>query len=586
MVPRCPKHPTYRSRGAVAILVCFMLPIFMGIAALTIDLGVIYNTRADLQRAADAGALAAAAALANNQFASDPLGAARQAAIDMVGSNPVLGRQLTIDPQTDVVFGRGNYDPNTNTYSFTPTTLLPDAVRLTVRCTEDSPNGPADLFFAGFFGKTATNITASATAAIPPRDIAIAADLSGSLRSDSMLQYYLSRAVNAYDVWDALPGGAYEFESTWAPAEIPPDPAQAAGPGWGYFKRLGFGTDPAEAGYDPLIDTGLIELLAEGHHWHDDNLETYAVELGYNYDEVRAILHQSGVSEYPPLVAVALGLAYWNSGLPGGLWEQRGVPIEATGDGNHNVDGGELEWIEAVLADTPNESANIWLEYIDIMATGPFQRRFGIKTFVDYLIAKRVETYQTPELANTPLQPLQAVKNAVSLQADMLEQILAPDQVSLATYATEGIHQVDLTSTFLSVSNRLNEMTPTGSSNMGAGLERAIEELTGVRARPGARKVIILLTDGTANIDAYGNSTEVGGRAYVHEQAHRAADLGLQIITISIGYGADQALMAEIAQMGGGTHFHAEGSIEQYSAQLASIFAQIGGNQRSVELIE
>jgi hypothetical protein len=42
--------------------------------------------------------------------------------------------------------------------------------------------------------------------------------------------------------------------------------------------------------------------------------------------------------------------------------------------------------------------------------------------------------------------------------------------------------------------------------------------------------------------------------------------------------------MEEIADIGHGEHFHAEGSIEQYSAQLAEIFQQLG-SQRPVELI-
>jgi len=42
--------------------------------------------------------------------------------------------------------------------------------------------------------------------------------------------------------------------------------------------------------------------------------------------------------------------------------------------------------------------------------------------------------------------------------------------------------------------------------------------------------------------------------------------------------------MREIAEIGGGEHFHAEGTIEQYSEELERIFLDIGG-RREAQLI-
>jgi hypothetical protein len=52
-----------------------------------------------------------------------------------------------------------------------------------------------------------------------------------------------------------------------------------------------------------------------------------------------------------------------------------------------------------------------------------------------------------------------------------------------------------------------------------------------------------------------------------------------------VGFNADTQLMDEVAQLGGGVHFHAEGTIDQYSDQLEEIFARLGGT-RPVELIK
>lgn len=66
-----------RRRGLVAVNVLVMLVTLLGFTALTIDTGAMYNTRADLQRTADACALAGAMAVAADE---DPYNAVAQIA--------------------------------------------------------------------------------------------------------------------------------------------------------------------------------------------------------------------------------------------------------------------------------------------------------------------------------------------------------------------------------------------------------------------------------------------------------------------------------------------------------------------------
>jgi Flp pilus assembly protein TadG len=584
------------SRAVTAVVVMVAISALLGFAALTIDVAVIYNTRADLQRAADAGAITAALSLSNNEFSGSPVETARDSAVAAVEQNPVLGQPVTVDPLVDVVFGRGNYDAGTNTYNFAPTTIMPDAVRVTVRMTADSPNGSAKLCLAPVFGKSVCDIEATAVASISPRDMAISADLSGSLRFDSLLRYYQSRAVNNYEIWDALPGGADDTDSVWQIGELPTDLDQAAGPAWGFFKWICYGSDVTAAEYNPSYDAGLV-TLQKGYDWADPDLESYLISRGYSAPEIEVIMSSEGGDDdddgpvdptYVYRVAAALGLAHWNSGIPGGLWETLGVPPADAGDGNFSVSDLELVWDETLMGRSAADSSAIWQQYINFMTGGTFQYRFGVKTVVDFLMERRVEPWNTPELIDTPLQPLQSVKDAVSILVDLLEDIEAVDQLSLEAYSRVGAHEVNLTTNFQSVSDRLNDLGPRqygSGTNIGDGIKRSIEELTGPRSRASARKVIVLLTDGQANRDEAGNSTEEGGRAYALAQAQAAADLGMQIITISVGYGADQTLMEEIATIGHGTHFHAEGSIEQYTTELQNIFTQVG-LKRPVALIE
>ncbi|MCE5264195.1 MAG: pilus assembly protein TadG-related protein, partial [Deltaproteobacteria bacterium] len=52
-----------RQSGAAAILVAFLMIVFLGIAALALDIGYLYVVRTELQNAADASALAGAGRL-------------------------------------------------------------------------------------------------------------------------------------------------------------------------------------------------------------------------------------------------------------------------------------------------------------------------------------------------------------------------------------------------------------------------------------------------------------------------------------------------------------------------------------------
>ena len=79
----------HRRRGAVAVQVAVSMTAIMGFAALTIDVGVIYNAKTDLQRTADAAALAASSKLASFDE-GDPMALAREEAHRIVQANKVL----------------------------------------------------------------------------------------------------------------------------------------------------------------------------------------------------------------------------------------------------------------------------------------------------------------------------------------------------------------------------------------------------------------------------------------------------------------------------------------------------------------
>ena len=595
-----------------------MMTAIVGFAALTVDVGVMYNAKADLQRTADAAALAAASRLiAFDQ--GEPTELARQEAIAFAGRNNVFGKSISLEG-SDVEFGRAVYNEQSGAYDFVPTDVLPDAVRVRIRLEQGSANGALQLYFARVFGKDYAEMTAEAVAMLVPRDIAVVADLSGSHNDDSELGNYKQTQINLFDVWDALPvekgnngvGNGVDPPPPGNPnstndpvGAFPGSPGNQGGngdpgadpqgggqvgPTWGLMYYWG---NDVDASYQPSADPGLY-YRPKGQNWNDSDLETWYQYAGYSEDEINALMANSydNNGAWPYRVAVALGLARWDSGIPGGLWESIPPGHRNNGNGNGWVGSGEVEW----LVDYPFDSGS-WIDFINYTdqtsssmyrADSGFRHRLGIKTFVNYLLEKKPEHDQTAELAETPAQPMQAVKDATAQLTQLLDGWETDDQLSLEIYGTTARHEVDLTRDFEEVSNRLTEMQAgyyDTWTNMGGGIQRGIEELTGARSRHTARKVMILLTDGMANVTANGNTGDYyNGRLYAKQMAQQAVDQGIRIFCVSVGSGADQALMQEIATLGSGEHFHAEGSIADYSAQLELIFMQLGGT-RPVELI-
>ncbi len=599
---------TVRKRAVVAVQVAVLMVVLLGFAVLTVDVGALYNNKADLQRTADAAALAAAARLVDYSDGEDPVTVARETALDYTVRNPVFGNNVSIDTGSDVVFGRATYSNSTGQYTFTETEVAPDAVRVRVRKTADSENGAVTLFFARIFGHESTNMSAEALAAAMPRDIAVVADLSASHTDDSEFRNYQLTNINMFEVWDDLPGGDDDVSAcdnvTCASGQVcsggacvAAGPGNTAGPSWGYMDNLGWGTANISTTYNPTTDTGLVRLQYNSN-WSVSALNTYMQSRGYNTAERNALNSSANDSSggYANRVAVALGLANWNSGIPGGRWSTVGAPA---GNNNTMVGSNEMSWQVGILGASASSSSGIWLDYIDnyvrqtgnemYSANSNFRYRYGIKTFMNYLLEKRVSNTQTPALANTRTQPMQAVKDAVSYMTTTIADLDTDDQISLEIYGTTARHEVNLTKDHHLVSDRLNAMQAghyDSWTNTGGGIMKGIQELTSTRARGTARKVIILLTDGNANVDSSGNTnTESGGNAYALAQANAAAAQGIRIFAVSVGADSNTDLMQQIADITNGEHFHAEGSIEEYSAELAEIFGRLAG-RRPVELIQ
>jgi hypothetical protein len=133
-----------RERGMTLVLVAMCILVFLGIAALAVDVGVLYTARTSAQHAADAGALAGAFTFVDNPLAPQPATAV-DAAVRIANQNNVLGTPAGVTA-ADV------------------TVDLPNR-RVTVVASRNASRGNAiTLYFARVLGLTTSDIGASATA--------------------------------------------------------------------------------------------------------------------------------------------------------------------------------------------------------------------------------------------------------------------------------------------------------------------------------------------------------------------------------------------------------------------------------------
>jgi hypothetical protein len=387
--------------------------------------------------------------------------------------------------------------------------------------------------------------------------------------------------------------------NTWGTAET--------GPSWAYA------SDPG------------LSRLAKGSAW---SLTSSTVSQSiqsrgfgtYTSAEMTAINSSSGDSNtasYRRRVRVALGIDRWKSGKSGG---------QSGGNGDNIIDASEIQNIVPYPGSTTNPATGCkkvggsWDAFIDYVISSSstmctydptngyygdsgLRYRFGLKTWLDYILEAQEGTTASPGLDGAPSQPMGAVVDAVKVSLDIIETLQGDDMVGTAAYADTGYGPSDksdhlscLTSDTSGIRSQVSLLQAgmwSSNTATAAGIDKGKAVLLNSPAsaeRKNAAKVMILLTDGLANRRRTGGTdnapyTASKNDARTAAQEARNSTPPIQIYTISVGACADTDLMEEIAQIGGGEHYHAEGTVAEYKAQLEEIFQKLGG-KRPVILIE
>ena len=146
----------------------------------------------------------------------------------------------------------------------------------------------------------------------------------------------------------------------------------------------------------------------------------------------------------------------------------------------------------------------------------------------------------------------EALSNALDVFLDELDETPQRENLSLTVYSTTERKIQELTANLNDIRDAFADEGPGGRTAIGQGLETGLDSiLNDPNARPFALKSIIVMTDGNQN---EGISPEL--------VAPRAQEAGVVVHTITFSEGANEALMAQVADIADGIHLHADSDEE------------------------
>ncbi|MSR49619.1 MAG: hypothetical protein EXS07_06170 [Gemmataceae bacterium] len=180
-------NPACKSRKAAIVpLLAVSMVALIGIIALAVDIGILAQTKSQLQSAADAAALSGSRGLTGDTKTDNNRAAVTGLALSTIQASTIMGQTLQ-SSQLATQVGYYNYDAVLGKFQTVFTGSKPATENWSAVKTDVTFSQPTSL--AKFFNYSAFSATASATAVHRPRDLAIILDYSGSMRFNSLPAY-------------------------------------------------------------------------------------------------------------------------------------------------------------------------------------------------------------------------------------------------------------------------------------------------------------------------------------------------------------------------------------------------------------
>ncbi len=176
--PRKPDRSTEKPenrRGAIVVLVAFMIVAFLVSVAFSVDVSYMQLTRTKLL-----GNRRGGPRRRRGTFSAQDEDYARQQAKDIAAANKVAGKPLLLEDE-DIVFGRSTQQGG-GAWAFTAGAEPINAVRVFGRRTGEAPSGSVPLFFGRVLNVRDFEPTQAATVVRLDRDICLVVDRSSSMK--------------------------------------------------------------------------------------------------------------------------------------------------------------------------------------------------------------------------------------------------------------------------------------------------------------------------------------------------------------------------------------------------------------------
>jgi Mg-chelatase subunit ChlD len=166
---------------------------------------------------------------------------------------------------------------------------------------------------------------------------------------------------------------------------------------------------------------------------------------------------------------------------------------------------------------------------------------------------------------------IQNAKKAAKTFVDNLAKN-SDNKVGLASFATTGTQDLSLTNNFSSVKTKVDSLAASGWTCIECGIKKANQEIA-AHQREGIKSVVVLLTDGRANV-VEGSSKTVSN-SVAEQKAIDAAKAGNAandtiFYTIGLGNDVNGAFLEKIADLTGGKYY-----ASPTTDQLNSIYTEI-----------
>jgi hypothetical protein len=605
--------------GVVLVAAVVCLAACLMFTAFAVDMGMIGITQIELQNGVDAAALAGAMEITHAvENAGEDVEDAMEYARSMAAAKAVEVAALNgifVDPDRDIEFGHRYFDEAQNGWTIEWGASNSNVVRVTARRDNTdvaAEDGQLPLPFASVFGDETATLSARATGYVEARDIVTVLDFSRSMNFDS---YF---ADEYQDPNAQLPQAEIEANllEIWEDLEFPA------------YGNMPFNPDWVTV---PSVDNGEVEVT-----WRSTAVDIVANDYDNPADFAKVYLkYSNGSGQY--FTPSGSSQTFQGTGSNAGrritsawvkddnVWEEFNFYNNNTIKRGLDLDGvpypypvGSWDrYIEMARDHSPSMTSYYQAE---IYNKG-YRRKFGVLTFLHYLLRFESGHSETPDLWMTRHYPFHAVKEGHTLFCDFLKELNFGDHTGLVSYDTyhrvevalneTGMPSVDisgepLTNDYDSVATLMQYKQAAHhayATNMGGGLKDG-KTLLEEHGRDGARPTILLMTDGNTNTMDSGESstlpsdwnwdelldydgdgegdfeTSSAHKRYVLKLAKECLDAGITIHTMSVGADADRELMEAIAHLGRGIWIDIPGgtSITEMESNVRAAFEHIAAS--------